>query len=129
MSKTIEIKKNERLEITDDLITSHLASSDIIFVLHEHSVLRYTLDLKKKVSDQPGEKKVTIKLVGEHADAKVRVSYKGFAEHNFKLTTVQHHMASFTKSDLLVKSALLRAATFSCDSMVMVEKKLIDAQP
>jgi len=121
---TIEVEKNVKIDLLDDLFNLNVENSNLTFVLHEHSVLRYQCALTEKPISKKNEKVLNIILAGIHADARVRCFYRGFGDAEFSLKTIQHHCASFTKSDVLIKGAFLRASTFRCDSLVKVEKDL-----
>jgi Fe-S cluster assembly protein SufD len=116
----IIIEKNKTMHVYDDL----QQNKNITFVLLDGAVLRYELHVINRAHDKQREKNITVKLVGIQADAMVRCLCTLFGDSDFKLKTVQHHSVSCTKSNVLVKGAFLKTATFRCDSLVKIEKNL-----
>jgi Fe-S cluster assembly protein SufD len=116
----LKIGENITLHVIDDLMNN----DDIIFILSKNAVLRYVLFLMNELDGQKREKTITVKLVGTHADAQMRCICKSLGTSITKLQTIQHHCASYTKSNLLIKGAFLQASSFFCDTLVKVEKKL-----
>lgn len=61
-------------------------------------------------------------LSGEHAEAQILGVVVGSHSDEIHLTTLQHHKAEHTISDLNVKSVLQESAVFSYDGMIRVDK-------
>ncbi|MBI5123057.1 SufD family Fe-S cluster assembly protein [Candidatus Roizmanbacteria bacterium] len=74
---------------------------------------------------EPGKINLEINLAGENARAEILGVVLGHTEGEINLSTVQHHTAPNTTSNLLVKSVLTNASSLSFFGLIRIEK---DAQ-
>lgn len=68
------------------------------------------------------EGKTHVRLVGDNSEAFIYGVFVNSQDHAIKLHTLQQHEAEGTTSNLLVKSVLLGASSFSYDGAIRVEK-------
>lgn len=76
---------------------------------------------KTVIIDKSGE--YVIKLVGEGASAQILGVFVGKNNDDFTIKTIQHHLASNTRSDLLIKTVLFDKTHLSYDGLIIIEKK------
>jgi Fe-S cluster assembly protein SufD len=72
---------------------------------------------------QTGEQSVTVRLVGQGAEAQIIGVGLLTGNDQTRLHTLQHHEAPETTSNLLVKAVLTDAASFIYDGSIFVDKK------
>lgn len=133
----IMINQNSDIVLTDDLFDLGFFSSDIEFVLNENSNLTYSLktDCLESCKDFCHEclknsehrkvlKLLKVVLVGSHSNADLKISFNGAGQNSFEIKTIQEHKASFTKSNLQIRSALSQFSTLLSDNIVKVDKGL-----
>lgn len=71
---------------------------------------------------EPGNINLEINLAGENAQAEILGIVFGHIDGEINLSTVQHHTAPNTVSNLLVKSVLTNASRLSFSGLIRIEK-------
>lgn len=128
--KNLEITIPENIKITlhDDLACLGVFKSSCFFILKRNSYLEYNFRVVEKLCVQEIYRKIEVSLEEEGAEARVLCCCLGRDIQQYKLDTLQHHKASRTKSDFLIKGVFCENATLHCESLIRVEKETRDVQ-
>jgi len=137
----ITVPKNTSVFIIDDLHFINIKRNKIEFTLEAASQMIYQLFVanhelcklceRKKVYDCQKlppifEKKLSVKLTQPNAKAYLKCHYLGDQISEFNITTTQHHQASHTTSNVVVKGVLSDQAKLVSDNTIVVDKKIKD---
>ncbi|MBD3273203.1 hypothetical protein GF385_02515 [Candidatus Dependentiae bacterium] len=133
----IILSKGMVFNIIDDLFDLEIFNSKLEFTLNENSKLNYLLktDSLKKCKDFCGdcfnckkvekiEKKLNFNFVGMGSQGDIKILLNGAGNYSFYFKTNQNHLASNTKSNLVIKSALSQNSNLKSDNLIKVVKNL-----
>lgn len=101
------------------IVLDNLSNPSDVSITHEDGILYYVL-----YGFSTMEKRIEIHLTKEGAEADILGILIG-REGECSISTLQHHQAPNTKSDLLVKTVLSGDAHFSYDGLIKIDR---DAQ-
>ncbi len=133
----LEIAPNVDIKIIDDLLEVGSISSDLDIILNENSKLEYVFKTDclhdcsyfcnkclKSELDNKINKNIKVTLDGQNAVADIKISYNGAGTNILNLETIQEHVSSGTKSNLVVKSALSQFAKLLSKNTIKINKDL-----
>jgi Fe-S cluster assembly scaffold protein SufB len=96
-------------------------------IVHDKSDATYLVDENVHATIlivlHPGEQSVVVRLIGQGAQAQIIGVGLLTGNNQTRLHTLQHHEASDTTSNLLVKAVLSDTASFVYDGSILVDKK------
>lgn len=99
-------------------VTDGMIAEDYLVGKNAHAVLVYIISAKGKLTLHP-----SIHLVGSGAKATLIGLVTGSGNAEVKMSTLQHHKAPNTTSNLLVKSILSDNSSFAYDGSIAVDKR------
>ncbi len=128
--KNLEITIPENIEISihDDLANIGIFKSTCVFILKRNSFLDYNFRAVEKLCKQKIYRKIEVTLEEEGAEARALCSCLGKDTQQYKLYTLQHHKASRTKSDFLIKGVFCDGSSMHCENLIRVEKGTQEVQ-
>lgn len=133
----LEIEKNSQVNIIDNILELNIFSNNLNIILNENSKLNYILKtdclhdcahyckscLKNKENIEIN-KNLNIKLIGQNSSANIKIAFNGAGKNVLNLETVQEHLVSNTKSNLIVKSCLSQFSILNSKNIIKVNKNL-----
>ncbi|HBS48348.1 TPA: hypothetical protein DEO28_00495 [Candidatus Dependentiae bacterium] len=99
------------------------AEFEIVLNLQSKVKLNYLLKIENAKFDCLS-RKITVNLLSEYSDACLKISAKLQPSQTVFIKTNQVHLASNSKSDLIVKSVLEENSKINCENLIRIEKDL-----
>ncbi len=109
----IYLEKNIKVTIKDSMYSS------IRVILNSNSELIYILNVLNK---KDNTKSLNFEFIGEGTNAKIKCFYEGKGNQKSRITTLQHHKASNSFSDLEIRGVFHDEASFYCENLIRIEK-------
>ena len=130
------IPANSYFKVTDNLLDLELFSNNLEIILNDNSKLDYVFttqslktckDFCKNFCEHDYKeinKTLHFKFIGKNSNANIKLFCNGAGKNSFKIKTIQEHQASFSKSNLIIKSALSQKSSITCESLIKVSENL-----